>query len=286
MEYLAHIYIQFVIFSCAAMALNLFTGRSGYVSLAHAGLFGFGAYTHALLIINFDWPPALTWLLVFGLAGLFCFFVSAIIFRAKDDYFVIMTLALQMMIYFTFLNLTALTKGPLGISGIPALPLSNAPALQVILATIIGVAFYMLLAKLEKSQLLILMRGIKDDELVITSFGYNVARTKALTFGISSGITAALGAIYAQFIGYIDPFLFDLNFSIFILSIVILAGFSSHALVILAAALLVLVPEALRFTGLGSSYEANIREMFYGLAICISVVFTSYKHRSRQFASS
>ena len=285
MEYLAHIYIQFIIFSCAAMALNLFTGRSGYVSLAHAGLFGFGAYAHALLIINFDWPPALTGLLASGLVGLFCFFLSAIIFRAKDDYFVIMTLALQMMIYFAFLNLSSLTQGPLGINGIPALALSNAPALQAIVATIIAVAFYVLLGKLEKSQLLALMRGIKDDELVITSFGYNVARTKALTFGISSGISAALGAIYAQFIGYIDPFLFDLDFSIFILSIVILAGFGSHALVILAAALLVLVPEALRFIGLGSSYEANIREMFYGLAICVSIIFTGYKHRNRQVAS-
>jgi len=77
------------------------------------------------------------------------------------------------------------------------------------------------------------------------------------------------GTLYAHYISYIDPTSFTVNESIFILSIVIIGGLGNLTGSFLAAAFLVLLPEALRFVGMPESIAANMRQIIYGLILVV-----------------
>jgi branched-chain amino acid transport system permease protein len=85
-------------------------------------------------------------------------------------------------------------------------------------------------------------------------------------------IAAIPGALYAHYIRYIDPTSFTVDESIFILSIVIIGGMRNLWGSIIAAAFLVLLPEALRFVGMPNSVAANMRQIIYG-GILIFMMF-------------
>ncbi len=82
------------------------------------------------------------------------------------------------------------------------------------------------------------------------------------------------GVLYAHYISYIDPTSFTIHESIFILSIVIIGGMRNLWKIALAAAFLVLLPEALRFVGMPNNIAANMRQIIYGV-ILILVIFRS-----------
>jgi len=82
------------------------------------------------------------------------------------------------------------------------------------------------------------------------------------------------GVLYAHYISFIDPSSFTIDESIFILSIVIIGGMRNMLKIALAAAFLVLLPEALRFLGIPNNIAANMRQIIYG-AILIFVIFRS-----------
>ena len=89
-------------------------------------------------------------------------------------------------------------------------------------------------------------------------------------------LASIAGVLYAHYISYIDPSSFTVDESIFILSIVIIGGMRNLWHIFYAAAFLVLLPEALRFVGMPSSIAANMRQIFYGLAL----ILVFYRMRS------
>ena len=123
MEYLLHLSILIGIYVMFSQSLNLSAGFGGMVSLAHAGFYGVGAYTAAILSVNFQIPFVLTLLAAMFFCGLLALIVSAISLRTVDDYFIICTLGIQVIVFSLMNNWMSLTNGPLGISGIPAISL-------------------------------------------------------------------------------------------------------------------------------------------------------------------
>src|SRR5215213_186723 len=102
-----------------AQSLDLAAGKTGLVSLAHAGFYGIGAYTAAVLAVQFGrsfWIALPIAMLVSALTALL---VSLFALRTTDDYFIICTLGVQIVMFSLMNNLMSLTRGPLGISGIP-----------------------------------------------------------------------------------------------------------------------------------------------------------------------
>jgi branched-chain amino acid transport system permease protein len=86
-------------------------------------------------------------------------------------------------------------------------------------------------------------------------------------------MAAVGGCLYAYYITFIDPTSFTVMESIFIISIVIVGGAGSLRGAAVGAAVLVILPEALRFVGLPSSVAANLRQIFYGLLLILFMVF-------------
>ena len=118
--------------------------------------------------------------------------------------------------------------------------------------------------------------ALSEDEIFLKSLGKNVYQAKVISFTLGGMFAAIPGVLYAHYISYIDPTSFTVDESIFILSIVIIGGMRSLWGSALAAAILVILPEALRFIGMPSNMAANMRQIIYGIAL----IFMMFKYRN------
>ena len=287
MEYLLHLLILVGIYVMLAQSLNLSAGFGGMISLAHAGFYGVGAYTAALLAVNYQVPFLLALPVAMLLCGLLALIVSTIALRTIDDYFIICTLGIQIVVFSLMNNWMSLTKGPLGIPGIPGISLfgiviESKWAFLLLTVTFAALIFF-LLQKLTDSAFGRTLRALSEDEIFTQSLGKNVYLSKIVAFTISAMLAAIPGALYAHYISYIDPTSFTVDESIFILSIVIIGGVRNLWGSVVAAAFLVFLPEALRFVGMPNAVAANMRQIIYGVVL-ICVMFQYSKGFSRSSA--
>ena len=280
MEYILHLSIFILIYILLAQSLGLAAGYSGLISLAHAGFYGIGAYTSALLTVNFGLPFLITLPLAMLFCGITAIIVSTISLRTVDDYFIIITLGIQIVVFSIMNNLQSLTRGPLGIPGIPSIEIFGFPfedkiSFLLLASFFVGVVWF-LLNNISRSPFGRILIALSEDEIFTQSLGKNVHKAKVISFTISAMFAAIPGVLYAHYISYIDPTSFTIDESIFILSIVIIGGMRNMFKIALAAAFLVLLPESLRFIGMPNNIAANMRQIIYG-AILIFVIFRSSK---------
>jgi branched-chain amino acid transport system permease protein len=251
-----------------SQSLNLSAGFGGMISLAHAGFYGVGAYTAALLAVSYQTPFLLALPVAMLLSGLLALIVSAIALRTIDDYFIICTLGIQVIVFSLMNNWMSLTKGPLGIPGIPSISLFGvaiASKWAFLLLTLFFVALiFFFLKKLTGSSFGRTLRALSEDEIFAQSLGKNVYLSKVVAFTVGAMLAAVPGALYAHYISYIDPTSFTVDESIFILSIVIIGGMRNLWGSVLAATFLVFLPEVLRFVGMPNAIAANMRQIIYG----------------------
>jgi len=268
MEYLLHLLILIGIYTILSQSLSLSVGYGGMLSLAHAGFYGIGAYTTALLSVNYNLPYMVTLPISMLLSGLLAFAVSAIAMRTVDSYFIICTLGIQIIFFTVLYNWVPITGGGDGIPGIPSISFFGYAVESrlsfLIMVMIIAALVFIFLKKLTTSSFGFTLRALSEDEIFAQSLGKNVHLTKATAFALSAMIAAISGTLYAHYISFIDPASFTINESIFILSIVIIAGTRNLWGCLIASAILVLLPEALRFIGMPSGIAANIRQIIYG----------------------
>lgn len=285
MEYILHLLIFIVFYTLLAQSLNLSAGLTGLISLAHAGFYGIGAYTTAILSQHFQLP---FWINL-PIAMLACLIaslvVSLIALRTVDDYFIICTLGIQVIIFSLMNNWMELTRGPLGISGIPSISLLGI-VLDDKISFLLLSAFFMLvvwytLKNLFNSAFGKTLLAISEDEIYAESIGKNVYQSKVISYAISAAIAAIPGALYAHYISYIDPTSFTITESIFVLSIVIIGGMGNLTGSFLASAFMILLPEILRFVGMPNNVAANVRQIIYGTILVL--VMMSGKNGLEQF---
>ena len=213
------------------------------------------------------------------------FTVAKVAVKTVDDYYVIITLGIQVVIYSIMNNWQGVTNGPLGIAGIPPFSIFGV-ALEskwafLLLSAILAATVWFLLHNVMSSPFGRVLRALSEDEVYTGSLGKNVGQAKVVSFVVSGMLASIAGVLYAHYISYIDPTSFTLDESIFILSIVIIGGMRKPWGVFLAAAFLVLLPEALRFVGLPSSVAANVRQIVYGVALVV-VIFGGRKREKKK----
>ncbi len=280
MEYILHLFIFILIYILLAQSLSLAAGYSGLISLAHAGFYGVGAYTSALLTVNYGLPFLITLPIAMLFCGITAIIVSTISLRTVDDYFIIITLGIQVVVFSIMNNWQSLTGGPLGIQGIPSIEIFGFLIENKILFLLLGLFFvgvvWFILNNISRAPFGRILIALSEDEIFTQSLGKNVQKAKVISFTISAMFAAIPGVLYAHYVSYIDPTSFTINESIFILSIVIIGGMRNMFKIALSATFLVLLPEALRFVGLPNNIAANMKQIIYG-AILILVIFQSGK---------
>ena len=278
MEYILHLLIFISIYILLSQSLSLTSGYAGLISLAHVGFYGIGAYTSAILSVNYNLHFLITLPLAMLLTGLIAIVVSTISLRTVDDYFIIITLGIQVAIFSVMNNWQGLTRGPLGIPGIPSIKIlgfsfDSKISFLLLCMFFVGIVWYFL-NNITRSAFGRVLIALSEDEIFTKSLGKNVYVAKVISFTISAMFASIAGVLYAHYISYIDPTSFTIHESIFILSIVIIGGMRNLWKIALAAAFLVLLPEALRFVGMPNNIAANMRQIIYGV-ILILVIFRS-----------
>ncbi|MGD1276885.1 MAG: branched-chain amino acid ABC transporter permease [Tepidisphaeraceae bacterium] len=277
MDYLLHIVIIAAIYTTLAVSLDLLAGQTGLLSLAHAAFYGIGAYSSALLATALHLP-----ILVSVLAGMLCAAVVSLLvsvpsLRLHDDYFVIATFGFQMILFSIFNNWVDLTHGPLGIAGIPQPTIFgwqiNSNWKFACLGLLFACFAYFVVGRLSHSPFGRVLRAIRQDEVFARSIGKNTLKFKVAAFAVSAALAASAGSLYAHYISYVDPSSFTVMESILVISMVIIGGPASTWGPLIGAAVLVTLPEALRFTGLPSAVAANLRQVFYGALLVIMMMF-------------
>ncbi len=283
MEYLLHIAILICIYTILAQSLSLVAGYSGQMSLAHAGFYGIGAYVAALLSVNYGSSLLINLPVAMLLSGISALLISALAVRTIDDYYIFITLGIQVVIYSIMNNWQDVTNGPLGIPGIPPFTIFgftfNSKLSFLLLAVLFVAVVWLLVLNITKSPFGRVLRALSEDEIYTKCLGKNVARAKVISFVISGMIASIAGVLYAHYVSYVDPSSFTIDESIFILSIVIIGGLRSQLGIFVAAAILVFLPELFRFIGMPSDIAANMRQVFYGLALILAICFNTEKSK-------
>jgi len=279
-DYLLHLAIFIGLYAMLAQSLNLAAGYAGLMSLAHAGFYGVGAYTTAILSVEYGWNFWLNVPVAMLVSGSIALVVGLAALRTVDDYFIICTLGVQVIVFSIMNNWMELTRGPLGIPGIPSIgilgfTLDNKMAFLVLTVVLASLQFFLIRNVMQSSFGNVLLAA-SEDEIFTQSLGKNVASAKMVAFTLSAVFATIPGALYAHYVSYIDPSSFTTDESIFILAIVVIGGRKNTWGSLASAAFLVLLPEALRFLNLPNSTAANLHQIIYGLLL-IAIVMRKYK---------
>jgi branched-chain amino acid transport system permease protein len=266
--YLAHYLVMVGIYAILAVSLNLLIGYSGIFSLAHAAIYGIGAYASALVALKLGlgfWGG----LVVAAGVGAFASALVAIpSLRVAGDYYVVASFGLQVVVLAVFMNWTDLTNGHAGLPGIPRPSVFgwviDEPFEYVFLSVAFAALTYAVCWRLTNSAFGRVLQAIRDDEIAAQAMGKNVVQVKIVVACISSALGAMAGSLYAHYITYINPSSFALHESIFIASLVILGGSERLAGPIVGAFVLLAIPEALKFLAIPDTVAAPLRQVIYG----------------------
>ncbi len=275
--YIIHLAILFLIYAILGVSLNLVVGHTGLLSVTHAAFYGVGAYAAAILTTKAGANFFAALLIGIVLAMLIALLVGFVFSKFRGDYYALGTLGFNVIVWSIFLNWEELTRGPLGIPGIPrpeifGVSLSSNFSFLILAAALFALT-YTLARFIEQSSFGRALKAIREDEEVLRIFGYNVHHFKLAIFTISAGIAAVAGAMYASYITFIDPGMFTINESVFVLAIIILGGLASLRGSVVGALFLVLLPELLRFAGFPNEIAAQMRQAIYGLILTLLMLY-------------
>jgi branched-chain amino acid transport system permease protein len=277
MEYLIHIAILISIYSILGLSLNLVVGYTGLLSVTQAAFYGIGAYTSAILLTATGMSFFLALILGMILSGVVSLLIGFVLSKFKDDYFALGSFGFNIIVYSIFLNWQTLTRGPLGIPGIPrpslfGFNLSDNFSFLILAVVFTGIV-YAICSYITNSSFGRVLKAIREDEKAISVFGYKTKWYKLTIFVIGAMMASVAGSLFASYITFIDPSTFILSESIFILSIIILGGLASNKGAMLGAASLILIPEILRFVGFPSDIAGQMRQVTYGVILIILMLY-------------
>lgn len=277
MDYLIHIAVLTCIYAILAVSYEVLVGQTGLLSISTGAVYGLGAYASALASTRLGYgfiPSAALAIFCSSLVAGVCLTPAL---RLRGDTFAIGTFGFQVILIAVLTNARGVTGGALGVSGIPPPVVmgwtvdtaSDFCILCAPLAAVIIVAT----RRLVLSPFGRVLRSIREAEDVAASYGKRVLPFKILVVLYSAGCAGLAGSLYAHYISYIDPTSFTITESILVLVMVIIGGAGTRWGPVVGAATLVVLPEILRFAGFPSSVAAILRQIIYGVALILMMLF-------------
>lgn len=274
--YALHLSVVAQLYTVLALALNFQLGSANIPNFATGASYGIGAYTSALLALNWNVSFWLALPAAAVVATAFGFLLGLPTMRTRDSYLALVTIAFGVVIH-QLLNNLEFTGGPNGLVGIPAPevfghsfasplvvfgyalpPQANFYYLSVLL---VGIAI-VFASRLHHSRVGLAWNALRSDELAARCQGIDTTRYKILAFAVDSFLAGFAGTVYAFYIGFISPDNFTFLVSVTIMTMVIAGGMDNVVGVIVGAFLLTLLPEKLRAF-------SDYRILFFGATVII-----------------
>lgn len=280
------------VYAILALSMNLVNGFTGLFSLGQAGFMAIGAYTCSLLVMTsankamvFNLVPIVPWLanvqipFVFAIiaGGLMsaaaAFLIGFPVLRLKGDYLAIATLGFSEIIRVIFTNIQTVTNGSTGLKNIP--PTANIWWNYGVLAAVV-----LFMLRLMKTSYGRALKSVRDDEVAAENMGVSLFRHKMLSFVLSGFIAGLGGGLLASVVGSINPLMFRFVLAYDILLIVVLGGMGSISGSIVAAFIITIAKEWLRWLDDGFSLVfikipsiAGLRMVIFSLLLMFVILF-------------
>ncbi|WCK56364.1 branched-chain amino acid ABC transporter permease [Aneurinibacillus sp. Ricciae_BoGa-3] len=269
-DYLIQILIMSGINILLVLSLNLISGFAGQISLGHAAFFGIGAYASALLSMKGlnVWVAIPAAGLVAAILG---FLIGSPVLRLRGHFFAIATLGFGEIIHLVLNNWVDVTRGPMGLSGIPTpenilfMDFSLKSNYYYLILVVVLLALYLSIT-VKHSKMGRALLAIRTDEITAKAMGINIAYYKIFAFTLSAAIAGIAGATYSHFILFLSPETFSLPASINILLMLLIGGIGSIPGSVLGGLFITVLSEYLRTF-------AQYQMLIYGVLIVLIVIF-------------
>ncbi|MEX2443780.1 MAG: branched-chain amino acid ABC transporter permease [Alkalispirochaeta sp.] len=249
--------------------LNVIIGFTGMFSLGHAAFYGIGAYTSAMLTVMAGWSFWIALPVAGIVAGLFGTFIGLATLRLRRVFLAFTTLGFGEIVRIIILNWRSLTRGPMGISGIPVPQLFGQTfdgRGYYYLALALSVITVMTLYHMYHSRVGRALIAIREDETAAASMGIHVFGYKVLAFTVGCFFAGIAGSFFAHFQRYVSADSFANLESFGIITMLALGGTGSIIGPVLGSTILVLLPEIFRFL-------MRYRGVIYGLTLIVVIVY-------------
>ena len=271
--YQTNIMITALMYVVLGLGLNIVVGVAGLLDLGYVAFYAVGAYSYALLNLHFG----LGFWAVLPIGGLlaasFGIILGFPVLRLRGDYLAIVTLGFGEIIRLILENWNDFSRGPSGISNIPR---PGFFGMEMTLNQSISYLYYLMIAlviftifvvnRLQNSRIGRAWFALREDEIACQAMGIDKTRTKLSAFSLGAFWAGMVGVIFAAKTTFVNPASFTFLESAIILCIVVLGGMGSIIGVIIAALILMLLPEYLRAF-------SDYRMLVFGGTLVLMMVF-------------
>lgn len=263
------------------LGLNYHYGITGLVNFGHVAFYALGAYASAILTLA-GVPTLLAMATGVVLAVLASLLLGFATLRLREDYFAIVTLGFSEVLRLLLLNARDLTRGALGIPGIPR-PLAELFGgsyhifYMVIVLVAMGLAF-LLCDVLARSPFGRTLRAIRDDDQAAAALGKNVLAFRLTSLGWGAALAAVAGSLWAHYITYVVPDQYTPEITFYAWMAMIIGGPGSTRGAVWGTAVLVVVLEGTRFAKdvlpmIDEPRLAALRQVVIGLGLIVLTVY-------------
>lgn len=271
--------ILILLWGSAASAWNVAGGYAGQVSLGHSAFFGLGAYAVALLGTKWGVSPWIGLVVGVVLATIVGFVIGFLSNRLRGPYFVLATIAFSQVFLIVASRWRGFTSGSEGIPvpfrpGFWTLGMAD-KRVWVYLMLALAVLLYLIQLYLQRSRRGYQLAAVREDEDAALSLGVPARWLKVAAITGSAALTAMCGALWAPYVGFVDPFyVFSVDLSVRFALGAVLGGLGTALGPFLGAALITVLETYLRahFGGIGAGL-VGIYLIIYGVALILLMRF-------------
>ncbi|MBP0634639.1 branched-chain amino acid ABC transporter permease [Cupriavidus sp. AcVe19-6a] len=259
------------IYAIATLGLNLITGYTGQLNLAHGGFMAIGAYTLGILTVDHQVP---FWL-AFALAGVVCmvlgYVVGVVSLRLKGHYFSIFTMCIGYIIYLVIEKWESLTHGTVGLIGIPVpaaigpLAFDSVQAQYYLVLCFLAVGTF-LMHRIVTSLLGRSFMAVRNSDALAEALGINLMRTKVLSFVLSVGYAGFAGALYAGQVRFLGPDIARTDLTFDMVMSMLVGGIGTIFGPLLGAVLVPWITQSLQFM-------QDYRMLVFGPVLILLIIF-------------
>lgn len=258
------------LYSMIAVGLCLLVGYGGQLSISHGAFFAIGAYGSAILSLRVGLPPVLAALATQFMVALVAWTIGAIVLRLRGHYLAIATLSFSIVVAVLIKELSWLTGGLQGLSGVPPIAVGgfafDTDLRFYYLIWPIALLVLLFTLNLVDSPLGRVFRSIKEDENAARVFGVSASAIKIRLFVLSSVAASLSGSLFAHWIGFVSPAAASILFAIDIILVLALGGFTLLWGAMVGTAAITLLDEYL-------TTFAEYKRTIFGAALVALIIF-------------
>jgi branched-chain amino acid transport system permease protein len=258
------------LYALLALSLNLILGEAGLFNMGHAAFYAMGAYTAAILNTRYQIPILWTLPLSALVAGLFALAVARPVVHLRGDYLLIVTIGVGEIVRIALVNdVFGITGGANGIFGISrphlfGFTIRRPEEFFYLIWGFVALTIFLFL-RLKQSRFGRALNYLREDQVAAEGSGINTDYYKLAAFGLGAAWAGMAGTLFAAKMTIISPESFSFWESVVLFMIVILGGAGSIPGVLLAAFLVIGLPELFR-------EFAGARMLVFGLVMMVMMV--------------